>query len=282
MADPQTDLRNSEEFPVGYGDIQLTSSDRVIFHFQQWLLIYMSPVFKDMLMIGDAKESSNPPSVTLSEDSKTISMFLRFIDPMKDNPALDFTILSQLLEAARKYQFGKIKDWVASWLNGSDPAMEATATQFSTKQAIELLEVGTTFDVPRLSQLALRILIKAPAHELFVSKLARSEMFEHLMKIRSKRIDRLQQLLKLVLCGGATPRRVRSGQFTIPDTIYIGICTAMVDLMHAIGLEPSYACCMRNWSNHLNNIDYIDAILHKKKVFQEDLQELEAELPVLP
>ncbi|KAG8805655.1 hypothetical protein FRC18_006547 [Serendipita sp. 400] len=145
MADPQTDLRDSEEFPVGYGDIRLISSDQVIFHFQQWLLMYMSPVFKDMFTIGDAKESSNPPSVTLSEDSKTISMILRFIDPMKDNPALEFTILSHLLEAARKYQFGKIKDWVASWLNGSDPAMEAMATQFSTMQAIELLEVGTTF-----------------------------------------------------------------------------------------------------------------------------------------
>ncbi|KAG8847978.1 hypothetical protein FRB91_011282 [Serendipita sp. 411] len=146
MADPQTDLRDSEEFPVGYGDIRLISSDRVIFHFQQWLLMYMSPVFKDMFTIGNAKGSNNPPSVILSEDSKTLSMVLQFIDPMKDNPALEFTILSHLLEAARKYQFGKIKDWVASWLNGNDPAVEATATQFSITQAIELLEVGTTFD----------------------------------------------------------------------------------------------------------------------------------------
>ncbi|KAG8760964.1 hypothetical protein FRC14_000565 [Serendipita sp. 396] len=282
MADPQTDLRDSEEFPAGYGDIQLISSDRAIFHFQQWLLMYMSPVFKDMFTIGDAKGGNNPPSVTLSEDSKTISMVLRFIDPMKDNPTLDFTILPPLLEAARKYQFGKINDWVTSWLNGNDPAVEATATQFNALEAIELLEVGTTFNVPRLSQLALRVLIKAPAHDVFVPQLAKSEMFQYLMKLRAKRIDWFRKVLKKLLGRGAANQSIHAGKITMEDVTYIGICTGAIELMHAIGVEPSYACCMRNWSNHLDNIDYIHNIESTKKDFKELCDSIEAELPVLP
>ncbi|KAG8809333.1 hypothetical protein FRC18_004602 [Serendipita sp. 400] len=282
MTDPQTDLRDSEDFPVGYGDIQLISSDRVIFHFHQWLLMYMSPVFKDMFTIGNANGGNNPPSVTLSEESQTISMVLRFIDPMKDNPALEFIILRQLLEAARKYQFGKINDWVTSWLNGNDPAMEATATQFNTSQAIELLEVGMTFDVPRLSQLALRVLIKAPAQEVFVPQLARSEMFQYLMELRAKRINWFRRRLKKLLGVGAANQSIHAGNVTMGNVTYIGICTGAIELMHAIGVEPSYTCCMRNWSNHLDNIDYIHNIESNKKEFKELCESIEAELPVLP
>ncbi|KAG8805656.1 hypothetical protein FRC18_006548 [Serendipita sp. 400] len=106
-------------------------------------------------------------------------------------------------------------------------------------------------------------------------------MFEHLMKLRAERIGRFRQLLKLALCGGAAPRYIHNGQLTIPDTTYTGICTAMVELIHAIGLEPSYACCMCNWGKELDNAEYLNNIDNYKKALQERFTSLEAELPAL-
>ncbi|KAG8844830.1 hypothetical protein FRB91_002281 [Serendipita sp. 411] len=280
MAHHRTDLRYSEEFPPGYGDIQLITRDRIVFHFHPWPLAHMSPIFRDMFRIEDAHRGSSTPSFTLPESSATISMILSFIDPIKDNPTLDFPILPQLLEAERKYQISKIKDWMIRWLNTRSVMAETTDAELDTQLAIELLEAGPTFDIPLLSQLALRVLIKAPASEILVPGLAGSKMFGHLMKLGAKRIDWFRQALIGLLCGGAAPRRIHHGEFTIDDEVYRNICAAMIELTHAVCLEPSYACCERNWGD-LHNVDYINGIEIKKKSFQGLCKSLEAELPGL-
>jgi hypothetical protein len=45
-------LRISKDFPEGYGDILLQSSDADIFHFSSFLLAYSSPVLKDMFELA--------------------------------------------------------------------------------------------------------------------------------------------------------------------------------------------------------------------------------------
>ncbi|KAG8844829.1 hypothetical protein FRB91_002280 [Serendipita sp. 411] len=291
----QTDLRDSVEFPSGpgYDDIRLISSDRIVFNFHRWPLMYMSPVFRDMFEIGNPGGSgggsdNNSQSVTLSEDSGTLSLMLQFIDPKKENPPLDFTILPKFLEAGRKYQIDETNEWVTRWLNGSGPI--ATSAKFNTQQAIELLEAGTTFDVPRLSQLALRVLIRAPSHELFVPSLTGSKLFGHLMKLRMERIDWFRRALTGFLSDKSAVNLRYVGNTTVrildrsyrDDGAYRNLCIAILNIMHAVSLEPSHAFCTRSWSNDLDSIDYPAEVQNKKKALQENCQSLELELPILP
>ncbi|KAG8792424.1 hypothetical protein FRC17_008598, partial [Serendipita sp. 399] len=183
MANTQTDLHDSEIFPPGYGDIRLISSDRVVLSFHRWLLAYVSPVFHDMFKLGETKEHDSH-EVSLQEESRILTLLLQFIDPMQDKPDLDFQVIPQLLEVGRKYQIDEVRKQANSWLTNNCSTVDDKTTKLSTAQSIELLERGITYEIPRLCQLALRNLIKAPAREIFVSRLSTSELFEHLMELR--------------------------------------------------------------------------------------------------
>ncbi|KAG8798496.1 hypothetical protein FRC17_007412, partial [Serendipita sp. 399] len=175
MANPPTDLRNSEVFPPGHGDIRLISSDRVALSFHRWLLAYVSPVFHDMFKLDETKERDSH-EVALQEESRILTLLFQFIDPMQDKPDLDFQVLPQLLEVGRKYQIDEIRKQATSWLTNNCSTVEDETTKLSTAQSIELLERGITYEMPRLCQLALRNLIKTPAREIFVSRLSTSEL----------------------------------------------------------------------------------------------------------
>ncbi|CAG7850754.1 SubName: Full=Uncharacterized protein {ECO:0000313/EMBL:CCA68487.1} [Serendipita indica DSM 11827] len=55
---------NSRDFPPGYGDFKLISSDKVAFHIPRSLLTHVSPVFRDMFAMGDG-----PSELQVTEDA---------------------------------------------------------------------------------------------------------------------------------------------------------------------------------------------------------------------
>ncbi|KAG8798497.1 hypothetical protein FRC17_007413, partial [Serendipita sp. 399] len=280
MADPQTDLRDSEAFPQGYGDMRLVTSDRVVFYFQRWLLAYMSPVFKDMFTIGDGKNERSQ-EISLQEESRIVDLLLRFTDPKKETPDLDFDVLPELLEAGRKYQIPELKDRVSRWMGNNISAVNDATSDLSSPRAIQLLEQGRTYGVPRFCQLALRSLIKKPYKDVFVVSLATSDLYEHLVTLRAERVRWFQTKLERVLGEGASSECLDNQKFTIADKDYIEICKAIMRVMHAICFEPSYACCMRAWSDVLSS-KYIHNSRRKMEDFRNLCAILEAELPDLP
>ncbi|KAG8805553.1 hypothetical protein FRC19_007816 [Serendipita sp. 401] len=241
----------------------------------------MSPVFKDMETLGAMRQEGNNREISLSEDELTWSTILRFIDPKKKNPPLDYKSLPKLLEAGRKYQIDEVRNWVNWWLLENESAVDSEVSSLDTPQAIELLAMGVDYDVPRYSQLALRFLIKAPIEGLFNATLARSKLYQHLMELRTERIKHLHQELKTILSGGASNQKITNGEFSIKDKDYMDISRAMVQVISAISFQPSYACCMRNWPDILNG-DYIYLSRDKMEKFKQNCQRLEAEFPALP
>ncbi|KAG8847974.1 hypothetical protein FRB91_011278 [Serendipita sp. 411] len=233
----------------------------------------MSPVFKDMETLGAMRQEGNNREISLSEDEPTWSTILCFIDPKKKNPPLDYKSLPKLLEAGRKYQIDEVRNWVEWWLLENESAVDS--------EAIELLAMGVDYDVPRYSQLALRFLIKAPIEGLFDAALARSKLYQHLMKLRTERIKHLHQELKTILSGGASNQKITNGEFSIKDKDYMDISRAMVQVISAISFQPSYACCTRNWPDILSG-DYVYLSRDKMEKFKQNCQRLEAEFPALP
>jgi hypothetical protein len=113
-------LRISKDFPEGYGDILLQSSDAENFHFPSFLLAYSSPVFKDMFELApkankdvgeQTQEQKRRDPIVLSEDAVTIRGFLLHIDPLKIPLPIRKGTIKPLLEAARKYQLSTVLQW---------------------------------------------------------------------------------------------------------------------------------------------------------------------------
>src|SRR4051794_16726640 len=83
------EIKHSENFPPGYGDLQIETCDNIIFHFPRFLLSHASPVFKDMFEIGPDKKPEQETPLIVSEDSQAIDLLLLYIDPAKASPEFD-------------------------------------------------------------------------------------------------------------------------------------------------------------------------------------------------
>jgi hypothetical protein len=98
----------SSEFPQGYGDFKMRSSDDTIFYFPRGVLAHVSPVFKDMFDIVNEGTPNSQGLMTVTENADTINQFLHHIDPLKNPLKMKKETVIPLLEAARKYQVSKI------------------------------------------------------------------------------------------------------------------------------------------------------------------------------
>ncbi|CAG7850761.1 SubName: Full=Uncharacterized protein {ECO:0000313/EMBL:CCA78026.1} [Serendipita indica DSM 11827] len=189
--------RRSDEFPQGYGDVELISSDKVIFSFHRYLLCHCSPIFKDMFVVGTSKSPTNDsiPYVILSEDSATLDALLRFFDPEKEPLPMNNETIVGLLEAARKYQVPRVMKW---WER--EMQIDLVATQKAKLQHPMLcLVLADRYGVRNVARVAARELIKAPADELQVDLPFESRLLVLLDTLRRERITQLTQIVdKLV------------------------------------------------------------------------------------
>lgn len=140
-------VRDSDEFPAGYGDFALVSSDGVRFYIQRLFLFYVSPVFKDMFGTGE-----DPSELVLTEDADTLDRLLRFIDPIKDPLPVDSKSIVRLLEAATKYRVSKALRW---WEN------EVLREGSKMEQPIIAFSLATRYNLPNAARKALQLLVTA-------------------------------------------------------------------------------------------------------------------------
>ncbi|KAG8807702.1 component of the polarisome [Serendipita sp. 399] len=136
----------SPDFLPGEGrDVQLISSDGIIFHVHRFLLAHTSPVFRDMFAIG-----SGSPQITVSEDSKTLGLLLRFFDPTKEPPSLKVKHAIPLLGAAEKYQVPHVLKW---W---EKEIVLTNGASFDDSEAMDCLALAQRHNIPSVAKLAFR------------------------------------------------------------------------------------------------------------------------------
>lgn len=100
----------SADFPPGYGDFEIQSSDNTVFSFPRGVLSHASPVFKDMFTFGDANTGDNQKPLVVTEDSTTIRNLLLYLDPLKESVELTKDTVGPFLEVAMKYQIPEIPE----------------------------------------------------------------------------------------------------------------------------------------------------------------------------
>lgn len=179
----------SEEFPQGYGDLILSSSDGVIFHFPSFLLSHASPVFRDMYRLGEGTQ--NQEALNLTEDHMTLERFLCHIDPVKDIPYLDWDRVPAVLQAAEKYQVNSIFKWFER-----EVSLSITTTNYPTlPNPMLYFALARRYDLRMTEKLALRQLIKSPLSEITGSPHVDSSLLKGIFDLR---ISRSQWLMDVV------------------------------------------------------------------------------------
>ncbi|KZS91938.1 hypothetical protein SISNIDRAFT_467184 [Sistotremastrum niveocremeum HHB9708] len=117
---PPVDFDNAK----GDAELILFSSDQFPFFVHKWPLAMSSPIFSDMLTIGDHHPKDRTThdahggllSVQLMETGETLEALLRVIYPLP-NPAINtIELLSSLTDAAVKYDVGAAISYVRSLL----------------------------------------------------------------------------------------------------------------------------------------------------------------------
>ncbi|PVG01571.1 hypothetical protein CPB86DRAFT_870996 [Serendipita vermifera] len=170
------DAQYSTEFPSGYGDFELKSSDNVMFSFPRGVLAHVSPVFKDMFSIGGTSDQREP--LALTEDSKVIKEFLLYIDPLK--PSLGFTLgtVESLIEAATKYQVATMVETFEKWMVwGSYYIHFHSKSGFVwdgdspiKKDPMLFLSLAERFDLPDIGSISMRDAVIADNNCVPISK----------------------------------------------------------------------------------------------------------------
>ncbi|KAG8809001.1 hypothetical protein FRC17_003659, partial [Serendipita sp. 399] len=200
--------------------------------------------------------------VTLQENSASLDLLLRFIDPKKANPKLNLDVIPGLLEAGRKYQIDTLGDWVHSWIYDYLSALG------SKYQMVQVVEIGTMFEFPHLCRMALCALIKAPSNELMESNASRIRLYDHLMRLRTRRVEWFREEISKIVHGGAPIRLLKDHTFIINDLKYVEIMQTLMKLVFEVASEPSFACVARYWPKQLYN-DYIHGSEEKMELLKQ-------------
>lgn len=172
---------HSKEFPEGYGDFVFKSSDGVVFHFPRFLLTHVSPVFKQMLAVGDGAQKEE--ITTLYEDYVTLEYFLRHIDPAKETPQLDWNRMAGTLQAAERYQINNIFKWFE---------MEATHSLTASNYPVpsdpmHCLVLARRYNLQMMARLSLRQLIKCRLSQITESPHIETSVLKRIISLRAKR-----------------------------------------------------------------------------------------------
>ncbi|CCA68487.1 hypothetical protein PIIN_02351 [Serendipita indica DSM 11827] len=256
---------NSRDFPPGYGDFKLISSDKVAFHIPRSLLTHVSPVFRDMFAMGDG-----PSELQVTEDASTLRLLLLFFDPVQDiDVPMDFGTLTALLEAAQKYQAPQVVKW---W--------EREVRKPSRKKLNDpmlCLAIAARFSLHETVRAALRDLVKAPLKELQTPILFESKLFSHLLELRADRSAWFRAKLTQVM---APVWAMGSWRFAGPN--FQRVATWFMEVAAGLDEEPSWRILMAYWDKV--EIEPLRRYVEQGafEQWRSEAAELEDSLPELP
>jgi len=311
-----TDIRptDSKEFPQGYGDFILQSSDHVLFYFSPAILAYVSPFFKDMFAISNHASSpaaiNNEQPLVMEEDALTLSLLLRHVDPLKESPPIDATTISRLIRAANKYQIDSVIQWFSKQVF-STPQMilleppsinnkywrdikwfSARESAFIYINPLLVLSISEQWCLDQVSRRALQVLAAAPSTTLQIDGVATSyNMFRHILKLREQRISWYQERVEQCRSKFPVDRRSKCPECRVGFIEWILICTRSIQstpgwdsIRHSkSSLDKECEACKKagfhaSWSWNSRKFDWaIDF-----DGWERDAMAMEAQLPDLP
>ncbi|KAL5513335.1 hypothetical protein ACEPAH_3734 [Sanghuangporus vaninii] len=101
---PRSPFMVSEPFLQPNGDVILHSADSHKFYVVKAILIIASPFFRSLFSLPQPEDQSNVPTISVSEDSRTLDVLLRFCYPIKNPVVEDLSLAETVLAAALKYE----------------------------------------------------------------------------------------------------------------------------------------------------------------------------------
>ncbi|KAG8806665.1 hypothetical protein FRC17_004874 [Serendipita sp. 399] len=262
----------SHEFPEGYGDFKLVSSNNVTFYFPKFLLSYQSSVFEGMFAVG-ASSANQSNELRLTEDSGTLECLLRYLDPKKRSVPPTVDNVRPLLEASRKYDIPLIAELWEEQLMAQWRGVPASDELIS--RPMECLAIASQFNLDQLTRFALRELLKAPLEKFNTDIIFESRTFLHLMKLRANRVDWFEGKFVAFL---ATNVSTTCSYVQYHDIMH----RAVKAITREIHQEPSWKTIkkhMSDWPYYCGHYQGSENLFNSWKA---EIEALETELPDLP
>jgi hypothetical protein len=141
----------SGDFPPGYGDFSIQSSDRMVFSVPRSILSHASPVFRDMFTFGDPNTGNQVPLV-VTEDASTIGQFLLYLDPLKEPVELTKDNVSSFLEVTTKYQFPNIEERFERIILGKDGQLQGIYAE----EPLLILSLAEKLNLPKIGSIIMK------------------------------------------------------------------------------------------------------------------------------
>jgi hypothetical protein len=179
-------IRTSPDFPPGYGDFEILSSDNIIFSFPSGVLAHVSPVFKDMFTIEYKGTPREQETLKVTEDAATIRLLLLFNDPLREPLNVMKDTAVPFLEMAMKYQVSRMLSDFKKWVVSKDGLIP--------HQAMMVLSLAERFTLRELGSVALSHLIKA--HKDFISSKYHPISLTTSIQLLEYRMERTEWLVK--------------------------------------------------------------------------------------
>ncbi|PVG01575.1 hypothetical protein CPB86DRAFT_752864 [Serendipita vermifera] len=176
-------IKISPEFPTGYGDFEILSSDNVVFSFPRGILVHVSPVFKDMFSFGANSDAEKREPLRLTDNASTIKQLLLFNDPLRDPVKITTDTVSSFLEGAMKYQISRMLSAFEKWALSSDGSLHYS----HKKEPVILLSLAERLGLQELGSTVLCQLIKSPkkfilAYSSSISRTTAIQILENRME----------------------------------------------------------------------------------------------------
>lgn len=210
------ETQNSASFPPGYGDLIIQTADMVVFHFPSFLLGHVSPIFKDMFVIGEP-QNGRERVVAITEDSKVWDEFLSHIDPSRKTPTFNPDTVSGVMIAAQKYCVESILEWFEREVFVEIRSNTNNSTAPIVEYPLVVLAIALHHNFDSIARHAIRELLKCDLMKLLESDVV---------------ID--IQLFRLILLGREARAKALRGVFS-------GICGTIGMWMHN-GIDNCVKC----------------------------------------
>jgi hypothetical protein len=255
----------SSLFPEGYGDFALESQDGVICYFPSQILAHMSQVFRDMITLGNNDLQASMSPVKLTESGKTLELFLTHLDPTLTKASIDKKTISDLLEAAHKYQVKTIMQWfdleatTQRTRRGTDTVV--ASDDFAMNHPGHALSLATRYGLVETIRLSSRELCNCDSQILLDHAPALGlSMYLKVQRLRDTRIKRYQKwigVMTKVRLESNKERNVNNRPYfcTQADVYLCHKCIAQrahwtTEILKAVHCEPAWKSFIRAYETN--------------------------------
>lgn len=271
-----TTNRDSSLFPEGYGDLAIKSSDGIVCHFGSQILGHMSPVFKDMLQLGENKDNYGPVEIT--ETITSLELFLQHLDPRVIKPPIDATTIRGLISMAHKYQTDTVMQWFEQEATCRRINLDGSIQEpFAIQEPVISLSLAYQYGLPNTGRCALRELCEFDSQRLqAIAPQIGLSAFLDILKLQAARVRRYQVWIDILAKHRPSGEYIYQRDGDVPrfwvNKTWMIPCTACVaqrahwvlGIANAIQLRPS-------WSTFINAYESNSAHCFPWSNFFEDL-----------